>query len=178
LLARYERPLVRYALSIVGDLEQARDVTQETFIRFSQRAARSESDAGEGPAITIDNLEAAAPWLFTVCRNRALDVQRKQSRIIYMDQTLDCTSDEPGPAAAAESRETLGSLLRLLDDLPANQREVIRLKFQNDLSYKEIAEVTQLSVTNVGFLLHTGLKKLRALVEASPADEWPIRQIV
>jgi RNA polymerase sigma-70 factor (ECF subfamily) len=82
------------------------------------------------------------------------------------------------PRRRWRSRETFGSLLRLLDELPDNQREVIRLKFQNDLSYKEIADVTQLSVTNVGFLLHTGLKKLRALVEAAPRDEWPIRQTV
>ena len=45
--------------------------------------------------------------------------------------------------------------------LPANQQEVIRLKFQHGLSYKQIAEVTQLSVSNVGFLIHAGLKTLR-----------------
>ncbi len=56
-----------------------------------------------------------------------------------------------------------------MDHLSENQREVIRLKFQNDLSYKEIADITRLSVTNVGFLLHTGLKKLRALA-AEQAD--------
>jgi RNA polymerase sigma-70 factor (ECF subfamily) len=45
--------------------------------------------------------------------------------------------------------------------LPKNQQEVIRLKFQHGLSYKEISTVTNLSVTNVGFLIHTGLKVLR-----------------
>jgi RNA polymerase sigma-70 factor (ECF subfamily) len=45
--------------------------------------------------------------------------------------------------------------------LPVNQREVVRLKFQNQLSYEEIAAVTSLSVSNVGFLLHTALKTLR-----------------
>jgi DNA-directed RNA polymerase specialized sigma24 family protein len=45
--------------------------------------------------------------------------------------------------------------------LPKNQREVLRLKFQCDLSYKEISAVTQLSVTNVGFLIHTAIKTLR-----------------
>jgi RNA polymerase sigma-70 factor (ECF subfamily) len=64
--------------------------------------------------------------------------------------------------------------LALVDSLSPNQREVIRLKFQSDLSYKEIAEITQLSVTNVGFLLHTGLKKLRALVLAQPHDDFPV----
>ena len=56
-----------------------------------------------------------------------------------------------------------------------NQREVIRLKFQNDLSYKEIAEVTGLSATNVGFLLHVALKKLRELLHEAPLDSVPFR---
>ena len=77
----------------------------------------------------------------------------------------------PGPATTLERSEAATSLFRLLDALPPNQREVIRLKFQNDLSYREIAEVTQLSVTNVGFLLHTGLKKLRELLREQPALE-------
>lgn len=161
LLERYERPLVRYALSIMGDLESARDVAQETFIRYA-REQRPELD--ENPR----HLEA---WLFTVCRNRALDYHRKHSRIVPMPIADDRIDEEPTPAAALESRDTAASLLRLLDVLTPNQREVIRLKFQNDLSYKEIAEVTQLSVTNVGFLLHTGLKKLRALLQES-GSEW------
>ena len=74
------------------------------------------------------------------------------------------------PGAALEQREERDSIFGLLDELGENQREVIRLKFQNDLSYKEIADITGLSVTNVGFLLHTGLKKLRALLEAQPPE--------
>ena len=56
--------------------------------------------------------------------------------------------------------------MRALDDLPANQQEVIRLKFQNDLSYREISRITKLSESNVGFLIHTGLKTLRHRVRA------------
>jgi RNA polymerase sigma-70 factor (ECF subfamily) len=80
----------------------------------------------------------------------------------------DHKSLEPGPAATIESRDTEASLIRLLDRLSPNQREVIRLKFQNDLSYQEIANITQLSVTNVGFILHTGLRKLREIVRSEP----------
>lgn len=173
LLDRYERPLVRYAMSIVGEVESARDVVQETFIQLAEGRGPHGSN-GAGPEAR--HTEA---WLFTVCRNRAIDHQRKHSRIIPMNPLEhECSSDEPGPAAALESRELAGSLLRLLDSLSANQREVIRLKFQNDLSYKEIAEVTHLSVTNVGFLLHTGLKKLRAILREQPLEElpFPIRQ--
>ena len=80
----------------------------------------------------------------------------------------------PGPAALLEQRESAASIFDLLDALSPNQREVIRLKFQNDLSYREIAEVTQLSVTNVGFLLHAGLKKLRALLREQPLADFDL----
>jgi RNA polymerase sigma-70 factor (ECF subfamily) len=178
LLDRYERPLVRYIHSITGDLESARDVVQETFIklargemRSAEGGVRSEADGAEPTppsAFQTPHLEA---WLFTVARHRALDHQRKFSRIIPMPFPEDRPSGAPGPAAALEQRESATSLFRLLDTLTPNQREVIRLKFQNDLSYREIADITQLSVTNVGFLLHTGLKKLRELLREQPTPE-------
>jgi RNA polymerase sigma-70 factor (ECF subfamily) len=164
LLDRFERPLVRYAQGITGDLESARDVVQETFIKLAHGEMNVSADASP----TARHTEA---WLFTVTRNRALDHQRKFSRIIPMPLPEDRPSSAPGPAAVLEQRESATALFRLLDALSPNQREVIRLKFQNDLSYREIAEVTNLSVTNVGFLLHTGLKKLRALLrEQAPED--------
>ena len=75
----------------------------------------------------------------------------------------------PDPSIEAERREQRTQVLDLLDRLPDNQREVVRLKFQSDLSYREIAEVTQLSVSNVGFLLHNALKQLRKMAAALPA---------
>jgi RNA polymerase sigma-70 factor (ECF subfamily) len=58
----------------------------------------------------------------------------------------------------------VAQVTKALDRLSENQREVIRLKFQQGLSYKEISEVTGLSSGNVGFLLHTGLKRLRSFL--------------
>jgi RNA polymerase sigma-70 factor (ECF subfamily) len=164
LLDRFERPLVRYAQSITGDLESARDVVQETFIKLAHGEMKADGDS-------VPSARHTEAWLFTVTRNRALDHQRKFSRIIPMPLPEDRPSSAPGPAAVLERRESATALFRLLDALSPNQREVIRLKFQNDLSYREIAQVTQLSVTNVGFLLHTGLKKLRELLrEQAPED--------
>ncbi len=193
LLDRYERPLVRYAQSILGELEAARDVVQETFIRWVQRGPRdggqmtndegrmtndgngASADDGAGHSsfvIRHSSFRHAEAWLFTVTRHRALDVLRKNRRIIPMPLPDDRPCEAPDPAAALESRDSQRSLLRLLDELTPNQREVIRLKFQNDLSYREIAEVTQLSETNVGFLLHTGLKKLRALLAGRAEEDF------
>ena len=194
LLDRYERPLIRYAQSIVGDLESARDVVQDTFIRYvritagevagdeSMRVTPDISDDGQAaapaappPALDASNTKHVEAWLFTVTRNRALDYIRKHSRIIAMPLPEERESQEMAPDETLASRDAAEWLLKLLDALTPNQREVIRLKFQNDLSYQEISDVTGLSVTNVGFLLHVGLKKLRSILREAPLDAIPVR---
>ena len=64
-------------------------------------------------------------------------------------------SAEPDAAQAIEGRERTGQVMQALATLPENQQEVIRLRFQEGLSYKDIAAVTELTVTNVGYLIHT-----------------------
>jgi len=158
IVERFEGPLVRFAVRITGDLESARDVVQETFLRIFT-GNRASADGHE------------AQWLFTVCRRRALDVARKEHRMnVATDQQLaGQRTPAPGPAAVVENGETAGTILRLLATLPANQQEVVRLRFQNGLSYREIAGVTQLSVSNVGFLMHTAIATIRRRL-AVPAD--------
>ncbi len=149
--------LVRYATSILRDGDGARDVVQETFVRLWRE-----------PRQTVD--DHVIPWLFRVCRNRALDKRRKEGRMTSLDQSAFAgthADSRPHPDALAESRDSHSRVLEMLDGLPDNQREVVRLKFQNDLSYKEIAEITEVSVSNVGFLLHTALKTLRTRMAAS-----------
>ena len=80
---------------------------------------------------------------------------------------LDSAAD-PTAATAVEQKETMRQVLQVLEKLPKNQREVIYLKFQSDLSYKEISEVTRLSVSNVGFLIHTAIKSIRTQLLTAP----------
>jgi len=150
---RYEGPLVRYAARLTGDVETARDVVQDTFLRLC-RAERAKVE------------DHVAAWLFTVCRRRCLDVAKKQSRIKTLDdgQAAACESREDDHTAAFQQRETAAEVLALLDTLSANQQEVVRLKFQNGLSYREISRITGLSVSNVGFQIHAAVKKIRQLV--------------
>jgi len=61
----------------------------------------------------------------------------------------------------AQGRETESLALETFAELPENQQEVLRLKFQEQLSYKEISEVTGFPVTNVRYLLHISLKRVR-----------------
>jgi RNA polymerase sigma-70 factor (ECF subfamily) len=154
---RYAGPLTRYAMLVTGDVDLARDVVQDTFMRL----------CAEKPGHVESHL---AQWLFTVCRNRALDVQRKQSRMKPLsDAELSSqASPELSPAAQAERREAVGEVLELIANLPKNQQEVLRLKFQNGLSYQEISGITNLTVSNVGFLIHTALKTVRRHLQSKP----------
>ena len=85
-----------------------------------------------------------------------------------LDQRTSATGDNT-PSAAAEQKDSMARVLQQLDRLPDNQQDVIRLKFQNELSYREISEITGLTVSNVGFLLHVGLKRLRELMQVELA---------
>ena len=80
------------------------------------------------------------------------------------------SSDDPGPPELAERRESAARVIDLLEALPKGQREVIRLKFQSGFSYREISRISGHSVSNVGFLIHTGLKTIRRRL----ADVQPI----
>ncbi len=149
-LEDYQLKLTRYALRITGDLEQARDAVQDTFLQLCrEKRQRIEGHLGR--------------WLFTVCRNRALDLRRSENRMTHLSEAAMNLSDssQRSPEVHSEVTETTCRLLELIDELPANQQEVVRLRFQHELSYREIAGVTRLSVSNVGFLLHTALKTIR-----------------
>ena len=151
---QYERPLVRYAAQITGDLERGRDVAQDTFLRLCKQDREQLDGLLNGHLVE---------WLYTVCRNRALDVRRKESRMKTMtaEQTSVQPSRDTEQSVAVQQHDTAARVQEFVDRLTENQREVVRLKFQHGLSYKEIAAVTELSVSNVGYLIHTAIKKLR-----------------
>ena len=84
------------------------------------------------------------------------------------DAAITFASPAPDPAALAERTDAAAEVLRCLDRLPDNQREAIALKFAHGLSYKQIAEVTGHTVSNVGFLIHAGLKTVRQRLNPTP----------
>jgi RNA polymerase sigma-70 factor (ECF subfamily) len=153
---RFEGPLVRYAARITGDLERGRDVAQETFLRLCRESA----------VATSDHL---GQWLFTVCRRLAIDVRRKEKRMTtQLESTAACeVPTRVVGQSAMEQSEYMANLVRQLARLPANQQEVVRLKFQEGMSYKQIAEITGLSVSNVGYLLHVAVNALRERLKAA-----------
>ena len=165
-LEEYQAVLTRYAMRITGDLEKARDVAQDTFLQLcTQEPARIEGHL--------------AQWLYTVCRNRALDVKRKESRMMVLQEVegLIAVDQAKSPSQQVETREMVTQVLTALNQLTPNQQEVIRLKFQDGLSYREIGQITELSTSNVGFLIHTGIKKLRQKIASSEDRSPAIRRV-
>jgi RNA polymerase sigma-70 factor (ECF subfamily) len=146
----YEAPLVAYATRHTRDVHSARDAVQEAFLRLC-----GEDEAGVGPHVKA--------WLYTVVRRLAVDEKRKERRMDPASEAVieKSAGREADPADAAETSDSASHVLRLVADLPEGQRECLQLKFGHGLMYREIAEVTGLSVGNVGFLIHTGLTTLR-----------------
>lgn len=163
-LERFEGPLCRYARHVVGDADTARDVVQDTFLRAVRNPPPDEVTHDANPG----RLRA---WLFTVCRRRALDVRRKDRPMTTAaPDTFNLhPSPHASPYACVEANDSAHHALAALASLPENQRECLRLKFAAGLTYAEIAAVTGLSASNVGYLIHHGLKTLRTQLD----DEQP-----
>jgi RNA polymerase sigma-70 factor (ECF subfamily) len=81
------------------------------------------------------------------------------------EQVASRPGSEANPADAAADHDAAARVFDLLEHLPASQREVIRLKFQNGFSYREISRISGHTVTNVGYLIHVGLKTLRSQLQ-------------
>ena len=145
---RLERPLVAYVRRLLGDDHRGRDIVQEAFLRLC-RQPRAEVE----PRV--------APWLYAVCRRLAVDVLRKENRMSALSETAEVPAPRRGPAEAAEASDLSRAVLDRLAQFPPSQQEAVRLKFLQQFSYREIAEVMGLSESHVGVLIHLALKKLR-----------------
>jgi len=151
-LEKHQSALICYARSITGDIESARDAVQETFLKLSRQDVHALKDR-------------IAAWLFRVCRNCALDYKRKIIRMpsSSMNGWGEECDDQPNPSETALSKDDSSQVRRLANLLPENQRELVELKFSAGLSYREMSEVTGLSVSNVGFQLHDAIARLRKM---------------
>ena len=147
---KYQRPLTRYARGILRNLEPAREVVQESFLRLWKNG-----EVESGNPLRI--------WLYRTTRNLAIDHLRKEGRMESLsendEEQLPCP--EQMPSEALEKKQASKNIMSEVDSLPAKYQEVLRLKFQEELSYKEISEVTGHSVSHVGVLLHTAILNLR-----------------
>ncbi len=165
-LEQYEAPLVRYAARVLkGDMQRARDVVQDTFLRLCQADRRKV----EG------HLEA---WLFTVCRNRAIDIARKEGRMGALDPARGrkLESGEAGPGELAARRIAHARVLELLEGLPPDQQTAFRLKFREHKSYREISAEMGTSLGRVSKLITSAMATIRTQM-ATPAPAAQAQEV-
>jgi RNA polymerase sigma-70 factor (ECF subfamily) len=151
--AQLEGPLLDYTRRrLAGDLETARDVVQEAFVKLCQQA-------------WPDIEPHAKAWLYKTCRNRAIDLTRREGRMNRVHTSTDVSTLHDRSQRQPEDRVTQGEhrekMRSQIEDLPDRQQEILRLRMQAGLSYKQIAEVTGLSATHVGYQLHQAITSLR-----------------
>jgi len=155
-LQTYECRLVRYAARLLSDEDAARDVVQHAFLRLCDQRPEQ-----------IDGRLAA--WLFTVCRNRAMDLLRRNGRYQRLDDEAagGCIGNEPDPAELAEARDVKRTLSKLVAQLPPSQREAVDL-WSEGFDYRQIGEITNRTAGSVRVQVHRALKALRTHAELRP----------
>ncbi len=155
---RLETPLLRYAYQLVKRTEVAQDLVQDAFLKLHGRQAE-----------VLD----PKPWLYRTVHNLAMNYHRKENRIVSLpesDQGSEADSQvstAPMPDEQITRLEAIGQIRLVLGGLSPEKRKLLRLKFEEELSYKEISAQTGLSVSNVGYQLHHLLKSLATEIQES-----------
>lgn len=155
-----EIPLLRFAQQVTHDEESAQDIVQDAFYRLHQR---------------WEQVKQPRPWLYRTVHNLAIDHYRRHKKVVHLDPDLQqnttlgqstmpnpAETDSPGlmPDEALEQLERIGLCRCFLEAMEEPAQSVVRLKFEENLSYRQIADNTGLSISNVGYILHHALKTL------------------
>ena len=170
LIVKYQHRLLRYLLYLTGNREMAEDLFQEVWMRVMVRGGQYNGQA------------RFETWLFTIARNLVIDQRRKRT-MSSLDElvegaseddramTLEIAADGPSPYdyfSRLEDRERIAAALLGLDTL---HREVLVLRFQEELSLEEIAKVTQAHLSTVKSRLYRGLAMMKPRLAAREAEE-------
>ncbi len=159
LVRRYQRPITNYVYRMLNNYDAALDVTQEVFIKVYNSLARYSSDY------------KFSTWLYRIAHNAAIDYMRRNS----VNQTsieaenadgtyqLQLESPNPTPEQDRERSEWRTEIETVVKCLPAVYRELILLRHSQDLSYDEIAEITNLPLGTVKNRLFRAREMMREI---------------
>jgi RNA polymerase sigma-70 factor (ECF subfamily) len=153
LFVECEAPLLRYARRLSGDWGTAQEIVQEAFMKLHAQ---------------FDAVRQPRPWLYRTVHNLALNQLRSRKKIVSLDFEVEGeprtqpVSESPGPDETLARWEAIEQARLCLQAMDARGRELILMKFEQGLSYKEMSQRTGLTVSNVGYILHHALKQLGA----------------
>jgi RNA polymerase sigma-70 factor (ECF subfamily) len=165
LIEQYQYRLFRYLVYITGNKERAEDFFQETWIRVLERGHQ------------YDGKSKFEAWLFAIARHLVIDWQRSkkaQSLDTLTDPELEnplqlANENEPSPLQQVMSRENEENAQASLGKIPAIYREVLVLRFQEELRIEEMAGVLSVPISTVKSRLYRGLEALRAAMQGGAA---------
>ncbi len=168
LIELYQHRLLRYLVYLTGNRDLAEDLFQETWLRVLERGSQ------------YDGRARFDTWLFAIARNLMLDHARK--RVLKSldepvsedsERTLEIASEDPSPFEDFLLRENAARVSQALLQLSAASREVLVLRFHEDLALEEIASVTRAPLSTVKSRLYRGMSALADWLRAqqSPASQ-------
>jgi RNA polymerase sigma-70 factor (ECF subfamily) len=153
LFTALEAPLLNYALRLSGERGLAEDLVQEAFMKLH---------------VQFEEVREPRRWLYRTVHNLAFNQRRDSAKIIPLhssgegepSNSTDTADPQPLPDEQIVRLEGIGLVRLSLETLDERSRELIRLKFTEELSYKQIGERTGLKTGHVGYLLHHALKAI------------------
>jgi RNA polymerase sigma-70 factor (ECF subfamily) len=148
LVERYQYRLVRYLIYLTARRERVDDWVQDTWLRVLDRAAQ------------YDGRSRFETWLFSIARNLAIDDLRRKEGVRL--EEVELPPDGASPFHEAARSQDAVRLAAALDGIEPVYREVLLLRFQEDLSLQEISKVTGAPVPTVSTRIHRGLARLRS----------------
>ena len=162
LIIQYQHRLLRYLLFLTGSRDLAEDLFQETWMRVLTRGTQYNG------AARFDT------WLFTIARNLMIDLRRKRTmtsleelcEVDGEDRAYEIPSEEPTPFDLYQIRENGQRVTAALLTLDPLHREVLVLRFHEELSLEEIAQVTRAPLSTVKSRLYRGLAALKPRIAA------------
>jgi len=147
--------IYRHIYYRTGNVENARDLTQEVFLKAWQALPRYKKT--KTPFLG---------WLFTISRNRIIDYYRTKKDYAYLNNEIIIADHEKGPEELAEAKYTQQQIRKAVLRLPADQQQVIIMSFIEGFEYSEIAEVLNKTEGNIRVMIHRALKKMREMMGA------------
>ena len=157
LIETYQHRLMRYLMFLTGKREVAEDLFQETWIRVLRRGAQYNGEA------RFDT------WIFTIARNLMIDLSRKRV-MASLDEMREGGDDErpfeivedgPSPLEQFQGRENAAEVAAVILKLDPSYREVLTLRFHEEMTLEEIATVTRAPLSTVKTRLYRGLAALK-----------------
>lgn len=150
LYRRHMQPIYRFHLIRTGDVQDAQDLTSQTFLAALESI---ESYRGRGPF---------GGWLFGIASHKVADHYRRGRASAPLDEVEDLTDPEPHPEDVAATTLQLGQVARALATLAPDQAEALTLRLSGGLSALEVGQVMGRSEAAAKMLVHRGLRNLQA----------------